>query len=187
MRFALSNRRSAAAFVAVIVATSIGPVFADSAFVTQASHGSLAGRFQLSAPVTVPSPASFVPPAHGNFAQPTPETTVPSTGRNFAGTLEMGNNNVVVQKQSGVGNFSNVGIVSGAHDNVGVMQKGQGLFSNLYLLSVKGLTVDVLQPPGSAPVDLLIGRQSNGTLDFLQPKGAPPAQIFRVGNVVVVR
>jgi hypothetical protein len=36
-------------------------------------------------------------------------------------------------------------------------------------------------------VDLLIGRSSNGMLDFFQPKGAPPAQIFRVGNVVVVR
>ena len=55
--------------------------------------------------------------------------------------------NFVLQAQSGSGNSSNVGIISGAHDNVAVLQKGQGLFSNLFLLGVKGLTVDVLEPP----------------------------------------
>ena len=185
MRFALRNHLSAVAFTAV-VAAFVHPAFADSAFVTQAGNGSFFGRSLVSSPVIAPSPAFSTPP-HGGVTQPTPETTVAATGGNFAGTLEMGRNNVVVQNQSGSGNFSNVGIISGAHDNVAVLQKGQGLFSNLYLLGVKGLTVDVLQPPGTAPVDLLIGRSSNGTLDFFQPKGAPPATIFRVGNVVVVR
>jgi hypothetical protein len=186
MRFAMRNHLSAVAFTAAVAATSAQPVFADSAFVTQAGNGSFFGRSLVSSPVTAPSPAFSAPP-RGGVTQPTPETTVAATGGNFAGTLEMGNHNVVVQNQSGGGNFSNVGIISGAHDNVAVLQKGQGLFSNLYLLGVKGLTVDVLQPPGTAPVDLLIGRSSNGTLDFFQPKGAPPAQIFRVGNVLVVR
>jgi hypothetical protein len=187
MRLALSNHFSAVAFTAAVAVAFAQPAFAESAFVTQAGSGSLIGRSLISSPVTAPSPALFAPPPHGGVTQPTPETTVAATGGNYAGTLEMGRNNVVVQNQSGSGNFSNVGIISGAHDNVAVLQKGQGLFSNLYLLGVKGLTVDVLQPPGTAPVDLLIGRSSNGTLDFFQPKGAPPAQIFRVGNVLVVR
>jgi hypothetical protein len=188
MRFTLSNRFGAVAFTAVVAAIAAQPAFAESAFVTQASKGSFVGRSLISSPVSAPSPAFFAPaPPRGGVTQPTPETTLAATGGNFAGTLEMGKNNVVVQNQSGSGNFSNVGIISGAHDNVAVMQKGQGLFSNLYLLGVKGLTVDVLQPPGTPPVDLLIGRQSNGSLDFFQPKGAPPAQIFRVGNVLVVR
>jgi hypothetical protein len=189
MRFALRNHLSAVAFTAAVAATFAQPAFADSAFVTQAGNGSFVGRSLISSPVSAPSPAFFASaqPPHGSVTQPTPETTVAATGGNFAGTLEMGRNNVVVQNQSGSGNFSNVGIISGAHDNVAVLQKGQGLFSNLYLLGVKGLTVDVLQPPGTPPVDLLIGRSSNGTLDFFQPKGAPPATIFRVGNVVVVR
>jgi hypothetical protein len=182
MRFALRNHFSAIAFTAAIAVIAAQPACAESAFVTQAGNGSFVGRSLIS------SPAFFAPPPqHASVTQPTPETTVAATGRNFAGTLEMGNNNVVVQNQSGSGNFSNVGILGGAHDNVAVLQKGQGLFSNLYLLGVKGLTVDVLQPPGTAPVDLLIGRSSNGTLDFFQPKGAPPATIFRVGNVLVVR
>ena len=187
MRFALSNHFGAVALVAAVAVTFAQPAFADSAFVTQAPKGSFFDRSLISSPVTAPSPAFFASPPRGGVTQPTPETTVAASGGNFAGTLEMGKNNFVLQAQSGSGNSSNVGIISGAHDNVAVLQKGQGLFSNLYLLGVKGLTVDVLQPPGTPPVDLLIGRQSNGTLDFLQPKGAPPAQIFRVGNVVVVR
>jgi hypothetical protein len=183
MRFALRNHLRAVAFTAAVATASTQPVFADSAFVTQAPKGSSFDRSLVSFPINAPASSA----AHGGITQPTPETTAAATGRNFAGTLEMGNHNVVVQNQSGGGNFSNVGIVGGAHDNVAVLQKGQGLFSNLYLLGVKGLTVDVLQPPGTAPVDLLIGRSPNGTLDFFQPKGAPPAQIFRVGNVLVVR
>ena len=187
MRFALSRHFSAVALIATVAVTFVQPASADSAFVTQAPKGSLFERSLISSPATAPSPAFFASPPRGGVTPPTPETTVHPSGGNFAGTLEMGKNNFVVQNQSGSGNFSNVGIIGGSHDNVAVLQKGQGLFSNLYLLGVKGLTVDVLQPPGTAPVDLLIGRSSNGTLDFFQPKGAPPAQIVRVGNVLVVR
>jgi hypothetical protein len=187
MRFALRNHLSAVAFTAAVAATFAQPAFADSAFVTQAGKGAFFGRSLISSPVTAATPALFAAPPRGGVTQPTPETTVTASGGNFAGTLEMGKNNFVAQNQSGSGNFSNVGILGGAHDNVAVLQKGQGLFSNLFLLGVKGLSVDVIQPPGTPPVDLLIGRSSNGTLDFFQPKGAPPATIFRVGNTLVVR
>ena len=186
MRFALRSHLSAVAFTAAVAATFAHPAFADSAFVTQAGKGAFFGRSLVSSPVTASTPAFFAPP-RGGVTQPTPETTVPASGGNFAGTLEMGKSNFVLQAQSGSGNSSNVGILGGAHDNVAVLQKGQGLFSNLFLLGVKGLSVDVIQPPGTPPVDLLIGRSANGALDFFQPKGAPPATIFRVGNTLVVR
>jgi hypothetical protein len=113
---------------------------------------------------------------------------VPASGGNFAGTLEMGRSNFVLQAQAGSSNFSNVGIISGGHDNVDVLQKGQGLVSNVLLAGVKGLTVNVIQPPGSAPVDMLIARLPNGTLDVIQPKNAPPATVIPVpGGLLVVR
>jgi len=138
-------------------------------------------------PVTAPTAAFFASTPRGGVAQPTPETTVPATGGNFAGTLEMGRNNFVLQAQAGVGNFSNVGILGGMHDNVDVLQHGQGLVSNIALIGVKGLNVDVLQPPGTAPVNMLIARLPNGKLDIIQPKGAPPATVFRIGNTLVVK
>jgi hypothetical protein len=187
MCFALRNQFSAIAFAAVATATFAQPAFADSAFVSQATKGAFISRSLVSSPVTAQSPLPFVPPHNGGVTQPTPETTVAASGGNWAGTLEMGRNNTVVQAQAGSGNVSNVGILGGANDRVGVLQRGQGLYSNLYLVGVKGLSVDVIQPPGTAPVDMLIGRSSNGTLDILQPKGAPPATVFRVGNVLVVK
>jgi hypothetical protein len=189
MRFALRNQLSAIAFVAAAaMATSAQSAFADSAFVSQATKGAFFSRSLVSSPVTAQSPAFFAPPSRGGgVTQPTPETTVPASGGNFAGTLEMGRNNTVLQAQSGAGNSSNVGILGGVHDNVDVLQHGQGLVSNLALVGVKGLTVDVIQPPGTAPVNMLIGRLPNGTLGIFQPQGAPPATIFRVGNVLVVK
>jgi hypothetical protein len=166
---------------------SAHPAFADSAFVTQATKGASFGNSLISSPVTVPSPVPHVAP-RGGTTPPTPETTVPASGGNFAGTLEMGRNNFVLQAQSGSGNFSNVGIFGGVHDNVDVLQHGQGLVSNVLLAGVKGLTVDVLQPPGSAPVDMLIARLPNGALDVIQPKGASPATVIPVpGGLLVVR
>jgi len=187
MRFALRNHLNAIAFVAACAAAFAQPAFADSAFVTQASKGAFFGRTLISSPVSLQSPAFFAPPPRGGTTQPTPETTVPASGGNFAGTLEMGRNNFVLQAQSGSGNFSNVGILGGVHDNVDVLQHGQGLFSNLYLVGVKGLSVDVIQPPGTPPVDMLIGRLPNGTVGVFQPTGMPSAPVFRVGNVLVVK
>ncbi len=191
MRFALSHDCNAAAIVAVVAAViSAHPAFADGAFVTQAPKGAFFERSLVSSPVTAQSPAAFVP-SRGNgsgITHPTPETAVPASGGNFAGTLEMGQNNVVFQSQSGAGNFSNVGIFGGVRDKVAVLQHGQGLFSNLDLVGVKGLTVDVIQPPGSGPVDLLIGKLPNGTLGVFQPNGLPPATIMPVpGGLLVFR
>jgi hypothetical protein len=187
MRFALRDHFSAIAFVAAALPAVLSqPAFADSAFVTQATKVSFFGHSSISTPAMVPTSVPYAPPRSG-ATQATPETTVPASGGNWAGTLEMGHNNFVLQSQSGGGNFSNVGIIGGSHDRVEVMQKGQGLFSNLYLVGVKGLSVDVIQPPGTPPVEMLIGRLPNGTVDIFQPKGAPPATITRVGNVLVVR
>jgi hypothetical protein len=185
MRFALRNQLSAIAFVAVVVSVFAQPVFADGAFVTQAGRGAFSGRSPIPSPMTAQS--QFSSPPRGGVTQPTPETTVPATGGNFAGTLEMGRNNYVLQAQAGAGNASNVGILGGKHDSVDVLQHGQGLVSNVALIGVQGLNLDVLQPPGTAPVNMLIARLPNGMLDIIQPKGATPATIVRVGNTLVVK
>ena len=181
MQFALRNHFYAIAFLA-----SATPALADGAFVTQASKGAFFGHSVISTPVNVLSPVPFTPP-HGGTTQLTPETTVPASGGNSAGTLEMGRGNFVLQAQAGAGNSSNVGIIGGKYDKVGVFQHGQGLVSNVALVGVQGLNVDVLQPPGTAPINMLIARLPNGAFDIIQPKGAPPASIIRVGNTLVVR
>jgi hypothetical protein len=164
MHFALRNQLSAIALIATAAtAISAQPVFAESAFVTQAGKAASFARSLISSPVTVQSTALYAPP-HGGATQPTPETTVPASGGNWAGTLEIGQFNHVLQAQAGSGNSSNVGILGGMHDNVDVLQHGQGLVSNLLLVGVQGFSVDVLQPPGSAPVNMLIARLPNGAL-----------------------
>jgi len=189
LRFTLkSSCRTLAAIVGITLAPAMfaQPAFAESAFITQASKGSSFGQSLISSPVTALSQFVSTPP-HGGTTQQSPETTVPATGGNFAGTLEMGRNNFVLQAQAGSNNSSNVGILGGKHDNVAVLQHGQGLVSNLALVGLQGLNVDVLQPPGTAPVNMLIARLPNGLLDILQPKGAPPATVVRVGNTLVVK
>jgi hypothetical protein len=183
VRFTLRNHLRAIALVALVAPAILAqPASADGAFITQAPKGSFAGHSLIALPLTAPAQG----PSHGGTPA-TPETTVPATGGNFAGTLEMGRSNYVLQAQAGAGNTSNVGVLGGAHDTIGVFQHGQGLASNVALIGVKGLTVDVLQPPGTAPVNMLIARLPNGAFDILQPKGAPPASIVRVGNVLVVK
>ena len=186
MRYALRNYSYAAAFAVAAMLPCVQPSLADGAFITQAVKGGFSSHSLVSTPINVPSPMPYVPP-RGGTTQATPETAVPAISGNSASTLEMGRNNLVLQAQAGAGNSSNVGILGGKRDNVGVFQNGQGLSSNLALLGVSGLTVDVLQPPGTAPVNMLIARLPNGALDIIQPKGAPPASIIRVGNVLVVR
>ena len=178
--------RSLLAGVALVPAMLAQPAFADSAFIAQASTGGSSGHSVISSPLTVQSQVPYVPP-RGGTTQLTPETTIGATGGNFAGTLEMGRNNFVLQAQSGSNNSSNVGILGGKHNDVAVLQHGQGLVSNLALVGLQGLNVDVLQPPGTAPVNMLIARLPNGMLDIIQPKGAPAATIVRVGNTLVVR
>jgi hypothetical protein len=186
MRFALRNHFYAVAFVVTSMPSFAQPSFADGAFVTQASKGAFFGHSLVSTPISVPPSLPYTP-SRGGTTQATPETTVPASGGNWAGTLEMGRNNFALQAQSGSGNKSNVGIIGGSHDTVGVFQHGQGLVSNVALVGVQGLTVDVLQPPGTAPINMLIARLPNGAFDIIQPKGAPQASIIRIGNVLVVR
>jgi hypothetical protein len=186
MHFALRNRLYAVAFVVTAMPAFAQPAFADSAFVTQATKGGFSGHSLVSTPINVPPSLPYAP-SRGGSTQATPETTVPASGGNWAGTLEMGRNNFALQAQSGSGNKSNVGIIGGSHDTVGVFQHGQGLVSNVALVGMQGLTVDVLQPPGTSPINMLIARLPNGAFDIIQPKGAPQASIIRVGSVLVVR
>jgi hypothetical protein len=182
MRFALIGRRyEAVAFVAFVVALA-HPAFADSAFISQAGGSVHFGRQSISPPVAGPSAA----PSSFGATQPTPETAGRASGGNFAGTLEMGKSNSVLQAQNGAGNASNVGILKGIHDNVNVLQHGQGLVSNVLLVNAPGLSVDVIQPPGSAPVNMLIARLPNGTLDVIQPAGSTPVSLVSLPNGKVV-
>jgi hypothetical protein len=184
MRFALRNHASVIVFVAALV--SAQSALAEDAFIRQASTGTYSGP-SVSSSLAMPSQTGHAP-SRGGTTGPTPETSVPATGGNSAGTLEMGRNNYVLQAQNGAGNRSNVGIIGGSHDSVGVFQHGQGLVSNLALVGMKGFSVDVIQRPDSGPLNMLIGRLPNGTLDVVQPKGAPPVNLVRVpGGLVVVR
>jgi hypothetical protein len=186
MRFALRVRCSTFAFIAALAPAMLtGPAFADGAFISQAGKGTFASHSMISSPLTAPTPSAS---PHGGVTPPTPETSVPATGGNWAGTLEMGKNNYVLQAQAGGSNTSNVGIIGGKRDSVGILQHGQGLVSNVALVGVQGLTVGVIQPPGTAPVNMLIARMPNGALDIVQPTNAPPANIVRVpGGLLVVR
>ena len=93
-----------------------------------------------------------------------PEMTAPASGGNYASTLQIGAYNRVVQAQLGAGNVSNVGIVNGYANNVGVLQVGNNLKSNVGLINTQGLNVGVIQPNGSAPVNVLIARLPGGGL-----------------------
>lgn len=181
MRFTLGRFAAAFATAALFSQTAL----ADSAFVTQVTGGAFFGHALVSNPIAGQS-LPYAPPRNGTMQQ-TPETLLPATGGNAAGTLEMGRSNFVLQAQAGSGNKSNVGILGGTHDNVAILQHGQGLVSNLALVGVKGLNVDVLEPPGTAPLNMLIARLPNGAFDIIQPKGARPATVFRVGNTLVVK
>jgi hypothetical protein len=175
MRFALTGRLYGAV---ALVAALAQPALAESAFISQAGGSGPFGRQSISHPVTAPSSA----PSSFGATQPTPETAGRASGGNFAGTLEMGKSNSVLQAQNGAANASNVGILKGTRDNVAVLQHGQGLVSNVLLVNAPGLSVDVIQPPGSAPVNMLIARLPNGKLDVIQPKGSTPVSIAQLPN-----
>jgi len=70
----------------------------------------------------------------------------------------------VFTAQLGSGNISNVGIIKGYANSVGVLQAGNNLTSNVGLINTQGLSVGVIQPNGSAPVNVLIARLPNGAL-----------------------
>jgi hypothetical protein len=136
---------------------------ADNAFITQAGGGSNHGpSYTPPVPQTSQTPTmSYVP--HSGSLTATPETAA-ITGGNVATTLEMGQYNRVFQGQAGADNVSNVGIINGTRNNVGVLQAGHNLSSNLALVNTRGLSIGVIQPNGSAPVNMLIARLPNGSL-----------------------
>jgi hypothetical protein len=176
MRFTLKVtpvKFTPAAFCCVALLAVLGSssgVRAESAFVQQAPIG---GRSSAQA-VPLNFSAAQTPntswmPHPGMTPRPgatpsTPEIAVPAGGANFASTLEIGQYNHVLQAQAGSGNISNVGIVKGVNNNVGVLQAGHSLVSNLLLVNTAGLNIGVIQPPGSAPVNMLIARLPNGAL-----------------------
>ena len=106
---------------------------------------------------------SFAPPKTGG-QKVAPELAAAAGGGNFAGTLEIGAYNKVFQGQFGANNVSNVGIIKGYANSVGVLQAGDNLKSNVALINTQGLSVGVIQPNGSAPVNVLIARLPNGAL-----------------------
>jgi hypothetical protein len=162
MRLAL---KLIAAYLAIFTLTTPG-AFAEGAFVQQAT-GAYQGR-NVSLPV---APNSMPTGGMPTFAAPrtgslraAPEIATPAGGGNYAGTLEIGSYNKVFQGQFGSGNVSNVGILKGYANSVGVLQAGNNLKSNVALINTQGLSVGVIQPNGSAPVNVLIARLPNGAL-----------------------
>jgi hypothetical protein len=162
MRLAL---KFIAAYLAILILSSPG-AFAEGAFVQQAT-GAYQGR-HVALPVA-PNPMSaagapnWTAPRTGNL-RAAPELAAPASGGNYAGTLEIGAYNKVFQGQFGAGNISNVGIIKGYANSVGVLQAGNNLKSNVALINTQGLSVGVIQPNGSAPVNVLIARLPNGAL-----------------------
>ena len=147
MRFAL---KSILAFAAISILPSTG-----------ALAQSVANPIAPSAALTGGSPSYAAPRTAQRAA---PELAAPGSGGNYASTLQIGAYNKVFQAQLGAGNVSNVGIVNGYANNVGVLQAGNNLRSNVGLINTQGLNVGVIQPNGSAPVNVLIARLPGGGL-----------------------
>jgi hypothetical protein len=167
MRFAM-NFGVITFSVAIVVATfACSSARAEGAFIQQAT-GSYQGRqtaFHVLPHVnSSPSTPSWTAPHPGNTQGALQSLAVPAGGQNIASTLEIGAYNKVFQAQAGTGNISNVGIIGGKANNVGVLQAGNNLRSNVALINTQGLPVAVIQPPGSAPINVLIARLPNGAL-----------------------
>ncbi len=147
--------------LATLFLLSSSLAFADGAYINQAS-GEVTTQRSVLQPLPI-SPATPYAPRSVAFV-PTPETAA-TAGKslNFAQTLEVGRNNAVAQIQAGQNNISNVGVLGGTGNNVGVLQGGNDL-SNLYLINTKGLSIGVRQPQGAAPSNVLIARLPNGAL-----------------------
>ncbi|WP_159006344.1 hypothetical protein [Bradyrhizobium sp. S69] len=137
------------------------PASAQSAYITQANPNS-SGFTSTASPSIQLIPVSQNAPRQTAFV-PTPETAQTARNGNIAQTLEIGSYNRVLQSQSGGNNFSNVGVVGGTNNNVGVFQGGKDQ-SNIGLINMQGYSVGVFQPPGAAPLNMLIAKLPNGSL-----------------------
>jgi len=150
-----------AGLIGVSMLASCQAGFAQSAYITQVNPHGAGYTSTLTAPPTQTVPVSQYTPSQTAFV-PTPELATPRNG-NIASTLQIGSYNHVYQSQSGGSNVSNVGILGGNSNNVGVWQGGHDV-SNLVLVNTQGLPIAVLQPPGAAPINMLIARLPNGGL-----------------------
>ncbi|SDS02639.1 hypothetical protein [Bradyrhizobium canariense] len=161
MHFAMKGITSLRAGLAgALMLVACPAAFAQSAYITQANPRSGFESTAASQP-TQTVPVFQYTPSQTAFV-PTPEMATPHNG-NIAQTLQIGSYNHVFQSQSGGNNSSNVGIIGGNSNNVGVWQGGKDL-SNLALINTQGLSIGVIQPPGSAPLNMLIARLPNGGL-----------------------
>jgi hypothetical protein len=115
------------------------------------------GNFQSS-----PVPTTQYGPGQMSLV-PAPGIAAPTHSGNFAQTIQVGSFNQVLQFQSGQNNVSNVSVLGGQKNNVGVWQGGHDL-SNLNLINTQGLSIGVIQPFGSAPINMLIAKLPNGSL-----------------------
>jgi hypothetical protein len=169
MHITMTSRALLGAALIALAAGMGMPAHAESAYIAQASASASASA--IASPTTA-QPLQLVPtggtgsrqtgfvPTQTSFA-PTPETAQ-AHGTNLASTLEIGNQNQVLQAQVGGKNLSDVGVLGGNNNHVSVLQGGQDL-SNIQLIGISGLNLTVLQPPGSAPINALIARLPNGT------------------------
>ena len=152
-----------AGLIGTLMLVASAPASAQTAYITQVSPHS-SGFVSASA---ASSPIQLVPysqntPRETSFV-PTPETSPTARNGNIAQTLQIGSYNRVFQSQSGGNNVSNVGVIGGTNNNVGVFQGGKDQ-SNLGLINTQGLSIGVFQLPGAAPVNMLIARLPNGSL-----------------------
>jgi hypothetical protein len=164
MHFTLKSVMSLrAGLIGASMLAASAPASAQSAYITQASpnSSSFVSTSTASSPIQL-VPVSQTAPRETAFV-PTPETAQTARNGNIAQTLEIGSYNRVLQSQSGGNNFSNVGVVGGTNNNVGVFQGGKDQ-SNVGLINMQGYSVGVFQPPGAAPVNMLIAKLPNGSL-----------------------
>jgi hypothetical protein len=142
------------------------PAMAETAFIAQVNVVQINPGMPITRSAAVSQPLQVVPvPQYGPQSMsyvPTPEMSGARNG-NLARTIEVGSFNRVFQSQSGGNNFSNVAVLGGKDNNVGVWQGGKDL-SNLNLINTQGLSIAVIQPPGAAPLNMLIARLPNGGL-----------------------
>ena len=144
--------KSIAAFAALLILPNSG-----------ALAQSVANPIAPTAALTGGGAQAYTAPRTGSL-KVLPELAAAASGGNYASTLEIGAYNKVFQAQLGAGNVSNVGIINGYANSVGVLQAGNNLKSNVGLINTQGLSVGVIQPNGSAPVNVLIAQLPNGAL-----------------------
>jgi hypothetical protein len=163
VHFTLKGIRSLrAGLIATSMLAACPAAFAQSAYITQVNPRSPGFTSTVASQPTQTVPVFQYTPSQTAFV-PTPETATSGRNGNLAQTLQIGSFNRVLQSQSGGNNFSNVGVIGGKDNNVGVWQGG-GDLSNLNLINTQGLSIAVLQPRGAAPVNMLIARLPNGGL-----------------------